>query len=81
MNPMADFWKDTTVVGWRPELAENFPQKTLFEVALSLAEPEQHNLVKSEYKTVFTDFLAMTDERATRVNPQNFWRKNFGKSS
>ena len=27
LNPTADFWRETAVVGWRPELAENVPQK------------------------------------------------------
>ena len=71
MNPAADFWKETAVVGWRPELAENVPQKTLFEFALSLAESEQDIGAKFDYRTVFTNFSAMAAESAAGVNLKN----------
>ena len=80
VNPLADFWKETAVVGWRPELAENVPQKTLIEFAMSLAESEQENGAKFHYRTVFTNVLAMTAERAAGVNLLNLleeklWQK------
>ena len=71
LNPAADFWRETAVVGWRPEFRENIPQKTLFEFALSLAESEQDNGSKFDYRTVFTNVLAMTAESAAGVNLQN----------
>jgi CubicO group peptidase (beta-lactamase class C family) len=80
MNPLADFWKETAVVGWRPELVENVPKKTLFEFTLSLAESEQDNGTKFDYRTVFTNVLAMAAESAAGVSLQNLleeklWQK------
>tara|TARA_B100000989_G_C19416390_1_gene416635 strand:- start:467 stop:607 length:141 start_codon:yes stop_codon:yes gene_type:complete len=43
----------------------------LFEFALSLAESEQDNGAKFDYRTVFTHDLAMAAESAAGVNLKN----------
>lgn len=76
-NPDADFWKEATTVGWRPELLNKVPQKTLLEFALSLLESEQENGSKFHYRTVFTNILAMTAERAAGVRFQDLLEKKL----
>ena len=64
-DPQDDFWAETAVVGWRPDLlTAEFP-RTLHDYALGLEERAQPDGDKFLYRTVLTDVLGMVLERAT----------------
>jgi len=81
----ADFWKESAVVGWRPDLVTEDSPKTLFEYARSLTGKDQENGEKFHYRTVTTDVLGLileavmgrplgellTDEIWVRLSPRN----------
>jgi hypothetical protein len=81
----ADFWKETAVVGWRPDLVGEDTPKTLYEYAQSLEGKDQENGAMFHYKTVTTDVLGMilektmgrplgellTDEVWSKLSPRN----------
>jgi CubicO group peptidase (beta-lactamase class C family) len=59
----ADFWKESAVAGWRPDLVgENTPE-TLLEYAKSLEGKDQENGAMFHYKTVTTNVIGMTLEK------------------
>lgn len=64
-NPQADFWRETSVVGWRPALLEPGAPDTLFDFATSLRATDQGEGEKYHYRTVLTNVLGMVLERAT----------------
>ena len=63
----ADFWKETAVVGWRPKLIHPHSPQTLFQFANSLDQKEQLDGQRYHYRTILTNVLAMTIERATGI--------------
>lgn len=63
-DPTADFWKEASVVGWRPALKTKESAQTLLAYARTLTESEQSNGEKYHYRTVFTNVLGMVLERA-----------------
>jgi CubicO group peptidase (beta-lactamase class C family) len=75
----ADFWRETAVVGWRPELVDEHLPKTLFDYACSLRDVEQVDGEHFHYRTVLTNVIAMTLERATnqsaaKLMEQKIWQ-------
>ena len=60
----ADFWHETAMVGWRPDLKANLKVNNLKEFAQSLKETEQVDGEKYHYRTVLTDVAAMALEKA-----------------
>ena len=58
------FWHEAAVVGWRPELKENDSKKTLLAYMSDLVETSQKDDEKFDYRTVLTNIVALTAERA-----------------
>ncbi len=64
-DPNADFWMETSVVGWRPALVQSGDPRTLHDFAASLKATDQLEGEKHHYRTVLTNVLGMVLERAT----------------
>lgn len=64
-DPNADFWVETSVVGWRPALVKQGAPDTLLDYALSLQNTDQAEGEKYHYRTVLTNVLGMVLEQAT----------------
>tara|TARA_Y100000590_G_C15719667_1_gene1013113 strand:+ start:963 stop:2126 length:1164 start_codon:yes stop_codon:yes gene_type:complete len=76
----ADFWKESSVVGWRPDLVQKDSPKSLLEYALSLEEREQEDGKKFHYRTVFTSVISLVLERSSGQKLQDLlethlWQK------
>jgi CubicO group peptidase (beta-lactamase class C family) len=67
-DPNADFWVETSVVGWRPALVKPDAPLTLFEFAQSLQATDQREGEAFHYRTVLTNVLGMVLERATQTS-------------
>ena len=63
-QPDADFWHETAIFGWRPDLKANLKANNLKEFAQSLKETEQNDGEKYHYRTILTDVAAMALEQA-----------------
>ena len=79
-QPDADFWHETAMVGWRPDLKENLRASNLKEFAQSLKETEQVDGEKYHYRTVLTDVAAMALEQAANKSifelmDEHIWQK------
>ena len=79
-QPDADFWHETAMVGWRPDLKENLKVNNLKEFAQSLKETEQVDGEKYHYRTVLTDVAAMALEQAANKSvfelmDEHIWQK------
>ena len=58
------FWHEAAVVGWRPELKKNDSKKTLLAYMSDLDKTSQKDDEKFDYRTVLTNIVALTAERA-----------------
>ncbi|MEM9759637.1 MAG: serine hydrolase, partial [Pseudomonadota bacterium] len=81
----ADFWQETSVVGWRPDLLTGSTPETLYEYARALRGKDQQNGEKFHYRTVTTNVIGLileevmgrplgellTDELWTKLSPRN----------
>ena len=76
-DPQADFWHETAIVGWRPQLVNAETPSTLFDYALSLQSKEQLDGEKYHYRTVLTNIVAMAIERATGERCQDLIEKHI----
>ena len=76
-DPQADFWHETAVVGWRPQLVNAETPSTLFDYALSLQSKDQLDGEKYHYRTVLTNIVAMAIERATGERCQDLIEKHI----
>ena len=79
-QPNADFWHETSMVGWRPDLKENLKVNNLREFAQSLKETEQVDGEKYHYRTVLTDVAAMALEHGANKSvfelmDEHIWQK------
>ena len=63
-QPDADFWHETAMFGWRPDLKANLKANNLKEFAQSLKDTEQNDGEKYHYRTILTDVAAMALEQA-----------------
>ncbi len=61
----SDFWKESSVVGWRPDLVNETTPKTLYEYARTLKELRQDSGSAFQYSTVYTNILGMVAEKVT----------------
>lgn len=61
----ADFWEETSVVGWQPALVKPGAPVTLLDYALTRQATEQQEGEKYHYRTILTNILGMVLERAT----------------
>jgi CubicO group peptidase (beta-lactamase class C family) len=64
-DPQTDFWVESAVAGWRPELVTDELPRSLHDYARGLGERAQHDGEKFCYRTVLTNVLGMVLERAT----------------
>ena len=79
-DPLCDFWKESAVVGWRPDLVDEHSPSSLLDFAMSLKEKEQEEVGGYHYRSVLTNVVAMVVERATNENlkhllEKHIWRK------
>ncbi len=63
-DPLTDFWKESAVVGWRPDLVTDDTPRSLLEYARSLSARDMENGSRFQYRTVATNVLGMVLERA-----------------
>ena len=78
-NPNADFWHETSTVGWSPSLEKENPSN-LLDFALCLKEKEQLDGDSYHYRTILTNIIAITIEAATEKKMSNLlenllWQK------
>ena len=73
----SDFWKETSVVGWRPALVNDKTPETLYEYARGLKEVEQENGSAFHYRTVYTNILGMVAEKVTGKTLKDLLQKKL----
>ena len=76
----ADFWHESSVVGWRPDLKKRNSSENLFDFALSLKDKDQKDGEKYHYRTVLTNIIVMviekaTDEKFSKLLEKYLWQK------
>ena len=79
-QPDADFWHETAMFGWRPDLKANLKANNLKEFAQSLKDTEQNDGEKYHYRTILTDVAAMALEQAANKSvfelmDEHIWQK------
>ena len=79
-EPLCDFWKEASVVGWRPDLVDENSPKSLLDFAVSLKETEQEEISGYHYRSVLTNLIGIVLERATNKRVQDLleehvWQK------
>ncbi|MEL7042996.1 MAG: serine hydrolase [Pseudomonadota bacterium] len=79
-SPGDDFWIETAVLGWRPDLASKAGTTSLKRYAYSRTETDQPNGGHLHYRTLLTNVVAMAIEEATRtpvqeLMEQRLWQK------
>ena len=79
-DPLCDFWKESAVVGWRPDLVDDSSPSSLLDFAMSLKDKEQEEVGGYHYRSVLTNVIAMVVERATSENlkvllEKHIWQK------
>jgi len=79
-DPLCDFWKESAVVGWRPDLVDDNSPSSLLDFAMSLKDKEQEEVGGYHYRSVLTNVIAMVVERATNENlidllEKHIWHK------
>jgi hypothetical protein len=67
----ADFWKEASIVGWKPELVDHNTPDTLRDFAKSLEGKDQNNGERFHYKTVTTNVIGMILEQVMGHNLGN----------
>ncbi|MEL6485677.1 MAG: serine hydrolase [Pseudomonadota bacterium] len=75
-----DFWTETAVVGWRPDLSEKAATRSLKQYAFARSETEQRDGEHFHYRTLMTNALAMVIEGAAQapvqqLMEQRVWQK------
>ncbi len=76
-EPFCDFWKEASVVGWRPDLVDENSPKSLLDFALSLKEKEQEEIAGYHYRSVLTNVMGMVIERATNKKIQDLLEEHI----
>ena len=66
-DPKADFWIESAMVGWRPDLTDLTSATHLAEYAQTLQASEQENGEKFHYRTVLTNLIGMLISRTTQM--------------
>ena len=74
-DPLCDFWKESAVVGWRPDLVDENSPSSLLDFAMSLKDKEQEEVGGYHYRSVLTNVIAMVVERATNENLKDLLEK------
>ena len=76
-EPLCDFWKEASVVGWRPDLVDENSPKSLLEFAVCLKEKEQEEIAGYHYRSVLTNVLGIVMERATKKKVQDLLEEHI----
>ena len=76
-DPLCDFWKESAVVGWRPDLVDESSPSSLLDFAMSLKDTEQEEVGGYHYRSVLTNVIAMVVERATNENLKDLLEKHI----
>ncbi len=63
-DPSTDFWMESAVVGWRPELATAETPRSLLDYARCLVGQDMENGARFQYRSVATNVLGLVVERA-----------------
>jgi CubicO group peptidase (beta-lactamase class C family) len=63
-DPSTDFWMESAVVGWRPELVTAETPRSLLDYARCLVGQDMENGARFQYRSVATNVLGMVIERA-----------------
>lgn len=79
-DPVADFWKETAVVGWKPELVTEGSPETLLDYAASLEGKDQEDGEKFHYRTVTTNVIGLILQKVmghhlSRLLTDEIWSK------
>ena len=67
----SEFWHEAAVVGWRPDLKSKVSSTNLLEFMTSLKETSQKEFEMFDYRTVLTNILALSAERACQIKFQD----------
>ena len=75
-----DFWVETAVLGWRPDLAGQAGTRSLKQFVFTRSDKEQEDGEKWHYRTLMTNALAIALEEATgtpiqALVEQKLWQK------
>ena len=65
-DPTADFWIESAMVGWCPELIQKTTATNLLEYAATINDTEQSNGEKYHYRTILTNLIGLVITRATQ---------------
>ena len=76
-NQSDDFWVETSVVGWRPELASLTAARSLHAYAQARTETQQEDGAAFSYRTLLTNVLAMVLERAAQRPLQHVFEEKL----
>ncbi len=76
-SPMDDFWVETAVLGWRPDLAERAGTGSLKDYAFARTETEQGDGEGFHYRTLLTNVVAMVMEGATGTPVQDLMEQRL----
>ena len=76
-EPLCDFWKEASVVGWRPDLVDENSPKSLLDFAVSLKETEQEEISGYHYRSVLTNLIGIVLERATNKRVQDLLEEHI----
>ena len=76
-DPLCDFWKESAVVGWRPDLVDGNSPSSLLDFALSLKDKEQEEVGGYHYRSVLTNVIGIVLERATNKKLKELLEKHI----
>jgi CubicO group peptidase (beta-lactamase class C family) len=73
----SEFWHEAAVVGWRPELVKTNSPKNILDFMCNLTSSSQEDDEKFNYRTVLTNVLALTAQRACGEKFQDLLQKHI----
>ena len=71
----SEFWHEAAVVGWRPELVKTNSPKNILDFMCNLTNSSQEDDEKFNYRTVLTNVVALTAQRACGEKFQDLLQK------
>lgn len=72
-----DFWVETAVIGWRPDLEDRANTESLKAFAAERTETEQENGAGFHYRTLLTNIVAMVVEGAAKAPVQTLMEEKL----
>ena len=73
----SEFWHEAAVVGWRPELVKINSPKNILDFMCNLTSSSQEDDEKFNYRTVLTNVVALTAQRACGEKFQDLLQKHI----